>query len=62
MAAAQGLDMQVLRTDLIYVPEEKLLCMTPSVLTRESGSTVYLYGDLAFVEVHVVEFFEKAAP
>lgn len=61
LAAAQGLGVTVLRTDLMFVPEEKLLCMTPSVLTREAGHTVYLYGDFAFVEVHVVEIAREAA-
>ena len=40
---------------LVYVPEEKLALMTPSIVQAEEGRSLYSYGPYTFGEIHIVE-------
>jgi methylase of polypeptide subunit release factors len=55
IARAHGLSLDVRRTVLVYIPEEKLGRMTPAVLRAEEGRSLHRYGPYTFGEVHVVE-------
>lgn len=50
-----GLDMKVVATTLVYIPEEKLARMSAVVLAGQGGLTIHRYGRYAFGEMHVVE-------
>lgn len=53
--ARAGLAMEIVLTTLVYLPDEKLVRMTPSVLAAEKGRTIHRYGPYAFADVHIVE-------
>lgn len=55
LARVHGLELQVRLTVLVYIAEEKLARMTPSILQAEAGRTIHRYGPYAFGEVHIVE-------
>jgi methylase of polypeptide subunit release factors len=55
LARAHGLRLDVCLTVLVYIPEEKLARMTPSVLRVEDGRTIHRYGPYSFGEMHIVE-------
>jgi release factor glutamine methyltransferase len=55
-ADAHGLSFDVRLSILVYVPEEKLTLMTPSIVQAETGRSLYSFGPYTFGEVHVVEF------
>jgi hypothetical protein len=41
---------------LVYVPEEKLALMTPSLVQAEQGRSLHSFGPYTFGEIHIVEF------
>jgi hypothetical protein len=41
---------------LVYVPEEKLALMTPSLVQAEEGRSLHSFGPYTFGEIHIVEF------
>jgi methylase of polypeptide subunit release factors len=55
LARAHGLRLDVCLTVLVYIPEEKLARMTPSILRVEDGRTIHRYGPYSFGEMHIVE-------
>jgi methylase of polypeptide subunit release factors len=55
LALAHGLSLEVCLTVLVYIPEEKLARMTPSILRVEDGRTIHRYGPYSFGEMHIVE-------
>lgn len=55
LLAGLGLDMKVVLTTLVYIPEEKLARMSAAVLAAQGGRTIHRYGRYAFGEMHVVE-------
>jgi hypothetical protein len=55
-AAAHGLSCDVRLSILVYVPEEKLALMTPSLVQAEEGRSLYSFGPYTFGEIHIVEF------
>ncbi len=55
MVVRHGFRLQVLLSVLVYVGEEKLSLMTPSVLKAEEGRTIHRYGPHTFADVQVVE-------
>ena len=60
IARAHALSLDVRLTVLVYIPEEKLACMTPEVLRAEEGRSLHRYGPYAFGEVHIVEIGRAA--
>lgn len=59
LAAADGLAMETVLSELVYVPDDKLSHMTAGVRTREFGRTLHQLGPYVFGEVRIVEI---AAP
>jgi release factor glutamine methyltransferase len=55
MLARAGLDLKIVLTTLVNVPDEKLARMTQSVLAAEQGHSIHRYGPYAFAEMHIVE-------
>lgn len=55
-AQARGLSFSVVSSTLVYVPEEKLALMTPSLVEAEMGRSLYSFGPYTFGEIHIVEF------
>jgi len=55
-ARVRGLSFDVRLSILVYVPEEKLALMTPSIVQAEEGRSLYSYGPYTFGEIHIVEF------
>lgn len=55
MVARAGLALRVALTTLVYIPDDKLECMTSSVLEAEDGRSIHRYGPYAFGEMHIVE-------
>jgi len=53
--AGVGLDMRVVMTTLVYIPEDKLGRMSAAVLAAEDGRTIHRYGPYAFGQMHIVE-------
>ena len=54
-----GLSLGIALTALVYIPEDKLLRMTASVLAVQDGRTVHRYGPYAFGEMHIVEIVRQ---
>lgn len=50
-----GLSFRVVLTVLVYIAEEKLARMTPSVLRSEEDRSLHRYGPYTFGEMHIVE-------
>jgi release factor glutamine methyltransferase len=50
-----GLRLDIVLSNLVYISEEKLARMTPSVLAAEDGRTIHRYGPHTFGEMHIVE-------
>lgn len=55
MVALRGLALRVALTTLVYIPGDKLACMTDHVLEAEDGASIHRYGPYAFGEMHIVE-------
>jgi methylase of polypeptide subunit release factors len=55
LARAHGLVTAVRLTVLVYIAEEKVARMTPSVLRAEEGRALHRYGPYTFGELHIVE-------
>jgi methylase of polypeptide subunit release factors len=55
-ARAHGLSCEVRLSILVYVPEEKLALMTPSIVRAEEGRSLHSFGPYTFGEIHIVEF------
>jgi release factor glutamine methyltransferase len=55
MLAAFGLKLHIRTTTLLYLPEEKLTQITPSVLDWHTGKTIHRIGNHAFAEMHIAE-------
>lgn len=55
-AARHGLSCDVRLSILVYVPEEKLALMTPSLVQAEEGRSLHSFGPYTFGEIHIVEF------
>jgi release factor glutamine methyltransferase len=54
-----GLSLSVALTTLVYIPSDKLLRMTASVLAVQDGRTIHRYGPYAFGEMHIVEIVRQ---
>jgi release factor glutamine methyltransferase len=61
LLAPRNLGLRLVHSTLVYIPAEKLDCMSESVLSAERGRTVHCYGPYAFGEMHVVEIAETGA-
>jgi release factor glutamine methyltransferase len=55
-AREHGLSCDVCLSILVYVPEEKLALMTPSIVEAEEGRSLHSFGPYTFGEIHIVEF------
>ena len=55
-----GFALRVALTTLVYIPDDKLGRMCPSVLAAEDGCTIHRYGPYAFGEVNIVEIARPA--
>jgi release factor glutamine methyltransferase len=55
IVAKTGLTLNVARTTLVYVPDDKLEHMTESVLGCEEGRSIHRYGPYTFADMHIVE-------
>lgn len=55
-AKSHGLSCDVCLSILVYVPEEKLALMTPSLVQAEEGRSLHSFGPYTFGEIHIVEF------
>jgi methylase of polypeptide subunit release factors len=55
MVARSGLALRMALTTLVYIPQDKLACMTDHVLEAEDGRSIHRYGPYAFGEMHIVE-------
>jgi methylase of polypeptide subunit release factors len=55
IARAHDLSLEVMRTQLVYVPEEKIARMTPRVLQAEQGRSLHRYGPYTFASMHIVQ-------
>ncbi|MEM8728923.1 MAG: 50S ribosomal protein L11 methyltransferase [Pseudomonadota bacterium] len=53
-ADAHELAVEVIDTVMVPLPPEKLACMTPQVLNRETGQTIHRVGAYVFAEVAVL--------
>ncbi|MCB8882117.1 methyltransferase domain-containing protein [Acidisoma cellulosilytica] len=51
---AFGLSATILTSVLIPLPREKLAIMSPDILAREDGQTIYRLGVYSFVRVHML--------
>lgn len=60
MLGERGMTMAVVQSILVGIPEEKLLRLTPSVLSSEMGRTLHHFGPYAFGEVNVIEIARAA--
>ncbi|MBN9086151.1 MAG: methyltransferase domain-containing protein [Reyranella sp.] len=54
-AHANGLSFDVRLSILVYVPEEKLALMTPSIVQAAKGQSLHSFGPYTFGEIHIVE-------
>ena len=54
-----GLSLSVALTTLVYIPDDKLLRMTASVLAVQDRRTIHRYGPYAFGEMHIVEIVRQ---
>ncbi|MFO1162126.1 MAG: methyltransferase domain-containing protein [Reyranellaceae bacterium] len=61
MVARSGLALQVALTTLVYIPEDKLDCMTAHILEAEDGRSIHRYGPYAFGDMHIVEIGDPDA-
>lgn len=61
IASRHGLSFDVRLSILVYVPEEKLTLMTPSIVQAEEGRSLHSFGPYTFGEVHIVEFTAPVA-
>lgn len=55
MLRQHGLSLRIAQTCLVYIPVEKLVLLTPSVLGTEDGQSIHRYGPHAFADMHIVE-------
>jgi methylase of polypeptide subunit release factors len=55
MVARSGLALRVALTTLVYIPGDKLECMTGHILEAEDGRSIHRYGPYAFGEMNIVE-------
>jgi len=55
MVARHGLALRVALTTLVYIPGDKLDCMTGYILEAEEGRSIHRYGPYAFGDMHIVE-------
>ncbi len=53
--AEAGLQLAIAHTTMVYIPEEKITCMSTAILAAEEERTVHRYGPYAFGDLHVVE-------
>jgi release factor glutamine methyltransferase len=50
-----GLRLDIVLSTLVYISQDKLARMTPSILAAEDGRTIHHYGPHTFGEMHIVE-------
>lgn len=62
MVERGGLGLRVALTTLVYIPDDKLECMTGPVLEAEDGRSIHRYGPYAFGEMHIVEIARPGCP
>lgn len=55
IAHGLGLELRVVATSLVYIPDEKLDLMTESVLDAQDGRTLHRFGPYTFADMHIVE-------
>jgi release factor glutamine methyltransferase len=60
-AATHGLSCDVRLSILVYVPEETLALMTPTLVQAEQGRSLHSFGPYTFGEIHIVEFGAPSA-
>ena len=56
-----GLAMNIVKTVLVHVANDKIDLMTPAILKAEEGRSIHRYGPHVFADMHIVEIASAGA-
>ncbi|MFZ5782694.1 MAG: methyltransferase domain-containing protein [Pseudomonadota bacterium] len=59
--ADAGLQLGIVSTTMVYIPEEKVARMNGAILAAEQGRSIHCYGRYAFAEMHIAEIARPGA-